>query len=654
MPDHFPPPPPPGLTLCVGVTGHRRGHDAYPSDDSELLRLIEEIFCRIDRHSRKDGAEVAVRLNTLLADGTDEEAAHAARRLGWCVCVPLPFGRLLNRAISALPSGLPEIERILAGGHPEDSAICERIKSVEAIEESGCLFEIAERDAALATLLRAHVADPGDAAIARRFAYETGQRYELGGRIIIEQSDMLIAVWDGLSTANVGGTGHTVREALHHAVPVLHIDPAEPERWTILTSTEMLACPASGDIVADREAILRGIVEHALGNHLACGLQDASSEAWHPNSSVRHHPYRRVEALFGRKGLRERFGSVKLRYERPEEIENGSAAPLLAALALADPDSRPMADRIGHNILRPFAWFDGISTHLSDRYRSGMVINFVLGSFAIIAGVLYLPLAGPDHKWVFASVELATLLVIVINTQLGKRRNLHERWFATRRAAEYLRQRPLLVAAGVSRPAGQWPSSDASGWPELYARMAVRSAGLPETTITEEYLRQMLASLLDLQVLPQKRYHAAKSRYLNRVHHALDRGSEWLFGGGIAVVALFLFLTALKALGWLETLNLVGFGKWVTVAGVAFPTVGGALAGIRYFGDFERFADISLVARRRLEDVEKRIRHLSDAAPGRLVFNEVADLLRATDEIVFDELESWQAVFSGKRIAVPV
>lgn len=84
------------------------------------------------------------------------------------------------------------------------------------------------------------------------------------------------------------------------------------------------------------------------------------------------------------------------------------------------------------------------------------------------------------------------------------------------------------------------------------------------------------------------------------------------------------------------------------------PTAGGALAGIRYFGDFERFADISQVTARRLDEIAGRIDILSRVPNEALHYQDVADLLRATDAVVLSELASWQAVFSGKRIAVPV
>ena len=88
-------------------------------------------------------------------------------------------------------------------------------------------------------------------------------------------------------------------------------------------------------------------------------------------------------------------------------------------------------------------------------------------------------------------------------------------------------------------------------------------------------------------------------------------------------------------------------GKWCTVLGVAFPTIGGALAGMRYFGDFERFADISTVTAQRLDGVIERIEILEKSHEESLQYSEVAEIVRSVDAVVMAELESWQAVFSG-------
>jgi hypothetical protein len=94
--------------------------------------------------------------------------------------------------------------------------------------------------------------------------------------------------------------------------------------------------------------------------------------------------------------------------------------------------------------------------------------------------------------------------------------------------------------------------------------------------------------------------------------------------------------------------------KTFTFLGVAFPALGGAFAGIRYFGDFERFAAISEVTAGKLDVIIERIDRLSADPASQLSYAQVAGLAHMIDDVVIDEIESWQAVFAGKNITVPV
>ena len=84
------------------------------------------------------------------------------------------------------------------------------------------------------------------------------------------------------------------------------------------------------------------------------------------------------------------------------------ARPLAADTALpgADPE---LAERIEVDVLRRFAWADGVSARLSDAYRGGMTANFVLSACAIVSSIAYLPLAISKENPVFAVVEVLLL-----------------------------------------------------------------------------------------------------------------------------------------------------------------------------------------------------------------------------------------------------
>jgi hypothetical protein len=141
---------------------------------------------------------------------------------------------------------------------------------------------------------------------------------------------------------------------------------------------------------------------------------------------------------------------------------------------------------------------------------------------------------------------------------------------------------------------------------------------------------------------------------LTTVHHRLDHLSERLFQLAVVSVSTYLILAGCVALGLFPHGWLKDASKIFTFLGVMFPTFGASIAGMRYFGDFERFAAISEVAAEKLDGVHSRIRLLLSAPDAALDYARAAELVHAADDIVVSEIENWQAVFSGKTITVPV
>jgi hypothetical protein len=654
-------PEPPHACVCVGVTGHRDAHAGFAKAAAEIEAHLQEIFALIDR-TRADAATPfgpqslgTTRLHTLLVDGTDQFAACIAHERGWETVAPLPFGRELNLAINSAPRTLADARALLGGGHAADAATDARADALRTAMDRAHLFELADQDARIVDLFLAMLAAPGHSASAKAFQDEAATRAALAARVLIEQSDFLIAVWDGRSITNRGGAGDTVLRALEHAAPVLWIDPAAPADWRILRSVEALHSQKHTATAAERDETLAMIVREALaagGN----GDDDAPrrflAERWHPSSTRWGHAYRRTEALFGGGGRP--FRGIVQRYEPPDAIAHGSLAPLSAVIgqtARADP---AFAARVAGVAMAYFAWSDGISARLSDAYRGGMVINFVLSALAIVCGILYLPLVSIDKKWWFALVELVLLLAIVTITITGKRRGWHARWFETRRVAEYLRHSPLMLLLGVARAPSLWPQATGAAWPEWFARQTLRGVGLPRVRITAEYLRASLEALITGHILPQRDYHRAKAFRLERVHHNLDRASEWMFALALISVALYLAMRAAAAADWIDPELVHASSKTFTLLGVMFPTIGAGIAGLRYFGDFERFAAISRVTAEKLDAIGERAQALGAVPVGSLNYASVAGLVHATESVVVDEIQQWQSVFGRKTIAVPV
>ena len=642
----------PPLRLTIGITGHRESNPAFAANRDAIAATVAALFAEFDQVAGK----VRPRLHSLLANGSDLTAVEAALSLDWQICAPLPFGLDLNIAINAMPANAGEGLRLLAGDRFGDSPAFERARQIAKLAEHCERFELAEADEPITELFITALHAPDDLAAHQAWSTAASDRAALAGRVMIEQSDLVIAIWDGETPGMIGGTRHTIIAALEQGAPVVWIDARAPHGWHILDGPEMLADlpQAAARAPHASRAALRKIVTHVQGSEHTGGGENFGNAAWRPHSRRRFHAYRRVEALFGAVSMGKRLARLQQHYELPAEVAAGSGAKLLkAARDLPGGDVRMVAE-IETSILRRFAWVDGLSTYLSDAYRGGMVASFLLSSLAIIGGIAYLPFVAVSWKWPFALFEFLLLVGILAITAIGNRREWHNRWFETRRVAEYLRHAPILLLLGVARAPGRWPSGARTNWPEFYARSLQREIGLPRVRLDEPYLRALLGDLLRPHVVAQRDYHRSKASRLGRAHHNLDRLSEAFFLLAVVAVASYLAVVVCARLGLVPHSLDYALAKPLTFLGVLFPTLGGGIAGIRYFGDFERFSAISEVTAEKLDAIERRISRLMAAPPGGMNFARVSSLAHATDDVVVTEIESWQAVFGGKHITVPV
>ncbi|WP_128891366.1 hypothetical protein [Erythrobacter sp. HKB08] len=641
--------------LQLGVTGHREGNAAFDANASAIEQAIDNLLAALHERLGGNGPDAPTfRLMTNLAHGTDMMSAERALALGWKLLAPLPFGRQINLALNTPGLSPEEVHRVAAGAEPEDEVARREYHRLKALGDRAACFELADQDALVLEGLAKlpHVA-PGSRA-AQDVMLLISDRSRAASTVTVEMSDVLVAVWDGSSPSALGGTRDTINQALVAEVPVVWIDARNP------SSMQMLADPA--DLVAALETPAdsgQDLIVEAIAQSTEeawAAMADASDHlehgAWRPFSARRFHAYRRIEALFGGDGRP--FRSLVQRYEDPRNIESGSLGPMLVELENLPGADKAFVHEVGRDVIPHFALADGIATYLSDAYRGGMVASFILSAAAIVGGVAYLPLVGAEWKWPFALLEFLLLILIVLITIAGTRGNWHRRWFGTRRVAEYLRHAPMMLSLGCTRPIGRWPKSRDAQWPELDARARTMAPGIPEMKLTHAYLREHAKKVLRPYLVGQRDYHRGKVERLEKVHHNLDRVSEVLFVLAIISVGGFLLMELFAALGVIPKSVPYAFSKPLTFLGVAFPTLGAAFAGIRYFGDFERFAAISDVSATKLDRLRRRVDLLIDGNERDTSYGDFVDLAHAMSDVVVEEIESWQSIFGTKKMAVPV
>jgi hypothetical protein len=638
------------MRLSLGITGHRESNAAYHDNRVGVEEALVSLFDAIEQAS---DSSVKSRLHALLSPGADLLGVEIALGRGWQVAAPLPFGKRLNAAINAHPSSAEEALALIGGATEVDTKAAATAKHILSVAERVSCMELAERDQRLEKLFLDSLREPADPAAHSAFSIAASERATLAGRVMIEQIDLLVAVWDGHSPGPPGGTRHTIARALEIGVGVIWIDAGNPAAWRFLDSPEALAGRLTLPHLDGPEsvAVLLGARHHK--SEAATGMDELDLAAPPARSSRRFHAYRRVEAIFDA-GFRALFRPMVQHYASEEELVALYEGGLLGSAKALRGTDKALIARTEEQVVRRFARADAKATFLSDAYRGGMVSNLLLAAFAVIGGVAYLPLTNATLKWPFALFEFSLLATILLILAIGRKRDWHGRWFQTRRVAEYLRHAPFMLLLGVSRPAAFWPHGADSSWPEDYVRSILRETGLPNAVVDVPMLRTALTDWIGAHVSAQRSYHVAKARRLERIHHRLERISELLFLLAMLVVATYLTGFTLAAAGVIPEAIVHKGSKITTFLGIALPALGSALAGIHYFADFGRFAAISESTATRLGAVEARIATLLAAPDEELDYRRVADLARAVDETVVAEIEHWQDVFGGKHISVPV
>jgi len=200
------------LAFRVGIIGHRPNR--LPRDRERLDRIrwtlrivLEEVRAAVSAFGNPaeakelyDGGRPILRAISPLAEGSDRMFAEEAIELGYELVCPMPFSQEEFENDFLPPSAL-------------ESGSRERFRA---------LIERARRGAGLTKLELDGERSTSDRA------------YAAAGRVVLNESDLLVAVWDGGDSAGEGGTVETLREAADLRVPVLWIDAEAPQAWQLL------------------------------------------------------------------------------------------------------------------------------------------------------------------------------------------------------------------------------------------------------------------------------------------------------------------------------------------------------------------------------------------------------------------------------------
>jgi hypothetical protein len=467
-----------------------------------------------------------------LADGADQFAADAAIANGYGLQVVLPFPREQTRSEISEPYKA-DFDRLA--------------------DAASCLIELPGRQA-----------DPLEA-------------YVMAGRATIAHSDVLIAVWDGQVPRGRGGTGEVVEFALGRGIPIVHI-PIDPAKAvTLLWSAYDPAVVTMHSDDIDRRPFDQRHLSELLARLLSPPADER--ERTYLTEFCKERPRRfraRVEypLLLATAGI-SRFGAKDFQTTEAAALREAEWRRYREGCASRHGVSLPL-DLLGE----AHGWTGELATHFAQNYRSGHVLNFVLAAIAVIIGLAGFLL--PGSKLVLAAIEFVLALIIILNTRFGVAHEWHRRWLDYRQLAERLR--PLrslkLLAIAAPDPPGTETNPVPRRWVEWYAAAVWRATGLPGGKISGDNVPALAESIAVHEVDPQVAYHRASSRQVMLLDHRLEKISAAAFWTTMVASA-----GTIAGLAWAP--NWVdNWQHWLTLISAGLPTIGAAVFGIRFQGDF--------------------------------------------------------------------
>jgi hypothetical protein len=572
-------PPKPYFALTVGITGHRP-NKLRDYADADLQKTIEEVLAAIRKEAIQAhatypdcfaGNEMQMILTTALAEGTDSIAAAAANAQDYKVDVVLPFVATEYKSDFSQPGAANFVQ------------LCNQARAVLEID--------------------------GDRA-------DEARAYEAASLVVLDMSDILIAVWDGKPAAGRGGTAELVAEASRRGMPIVRIDSegVAPIRiyWRGLSERHTAPVHIDGHPSADLVEKLPEILDALIRPPRSPSEQELLRR--YLGETARKFTFRvEFPLLMALLGVR-RFRLHDFRLAQPETL----------ARQLLDSGAPPP-------MVRSYGWADAIAVRYGQLFRSAFVANFAISAFAVILAVMPLPLY-------FDLLEIALVLFLVFNTRKGQKAQWHRRWIEAREVAERLRIAIPMRAIGT-RAFG--PFGDAPTWTTWYVRAKLREAGLQTSSLNTAGLVRARAVLADL-LAGQRNYHEVTARRFQRLHDRLAKVSTWLFVAALIITTCHFLV---------EFLHLYEIGenaqRWLVAISASFPALASASFGMRVIGEFDS-------ASRRSERMMHQLNSLLatfDRTPDDIDLSR--DIAHHAADVITGDVASWRMVVESRELEMP-
>lgn len=623
-------PPRARIAFRVGVVGHRP--DRLPAGEEalgEIRRRIAEVLeavagsvaeCARGPDLRLYDSSLAPALTAVspLAEGADRIFAEEALRCGYRLTCVMPFHR-------------DEFKRDFAGPESFEEASAARFDAILVkAEEAGTLtaFELDGR---------------------RERAHEA---YSQAGRVVLNQSDLLLAVWDGGSTNGIGGTFDTIQQAIAFNVPTLWLDSRSPFGWRLLRDEADLETITGETVCAPCPQPVEGALIKAVGEVVRSELGLSGGQGARLQAYLAETRPKRNWAMTW-KLFRDFMdtGSIRLPTIRVADFEDQirSAWPVIGDSDVAEEDVAPDRSWMNGQLRGHYAWSDKLADLYADAHRSAFVASSLMAAGAVFAALL--PVAGHfgRHAAVATAVVEALILAVLVGLPVRARnRHWHEKWLEYRVLAELVRELRILIPFGGARPLPRTAAhlsnygDPARSWMNWQARAIARNVGLPNARIDKAYVIERCAELLEFlgtasPAHGQIGFHSMNCHRMERIHERLHRMSLILFAVTIAAVA------GNWALRFINPDLPERVTAWLILFSAFLPSLGAAFASINNQGEFARLQRRANAMAQSLTAVRNQILELIASADGPSLAH-VSELAAQLASMMVDENTEWRIV----------
>lgn len=491
--------------IRIAVTGHR----VLPHYEA-TARSVRDILSRIEKSARQKGSsDCKLVLLSPIAEGADRLAANEIlNRSGWLLEVVLPL---------------------------EASDYMRDFEAEESKEEFKKLMAAAVKTQTLP-------------------AKETrNEAYEAVGHFVVDNSDILIALWNGKESRGKGGTAEIVDYARLRRKPLYWINTESPEE-------------VAEERVSGQPLLRIYESEHAVPEEIKKKTQGSDAK---------------LKACLTK-------GMDNKEIERPtDDLE-----PTMERL-----------DTLCRHFLPHYAKADILANKYQGLYRLASKAIYIMAALAVIVvSAQYIFHDYIPEKAIFLEIALMALILLIIG--YGNRIGWHRRWLDYRLLAERLRF-GLLVSFLADKPTCSIEDDFHCRWLEdswpvsLYMKIVSEAPQIKPAASGSLYLLKDFLNAAWLNY--QKKYHEDKAKSDLKKHRIISRTGEVFYGLTLlaAVFHAFHVGNELTARIW-------------TLLAIAFPVTGAAFSALRAHFEYKKIAERSHVMAMRLKGLQKELTNVKD------------------------------------------